>query len=144
MSSDQNPWRLLNRWIARASSPRAAAVVIASATTTITIAAGLAMTFVDNDNFPSLGSGLWWGVQTVTTVGYGDHVPTTVGGRLLATIVMLLGIGFITVVTASITGTLVGRLHRQQRNDAGTPDPEQLRRIEERLERIEAALRERR
>ena len=58
---------------------------------------------------PSLGSGLWWAVQTVTTVGYGDNVPTNVTGQLLAALVMLLGIGFLTVITAAITSTFVSR-----------------------------------
>jgi voltage-gated potassium channel len=63
------------------------------------------MTVLDEDNFPTLGSGLWWAVQTVTTVGYGDNVPTNVSGQLLAALVMLLGIGFLTVITAAITST---------------------------------------
>ena len=100
------------------------------------------MTVVDGDNFPSLGSGLWWAVQTVTTVGYGDNVPTTVSGQLLAALVMLLGIGFLTVITAAITSTFVSR-SRQTPPDADTPTAEgerELREINERLERIEAAL----
>jgi len=95
--------RWLDRQLARTRSPRQAAVVIAVVSTSITVLAGLLMTVVDRGNFPSLGSGLWWAVQTVTTVGYGDHVPTTLGGQLLAAVVMLLGIGFITVITAAIT-----------------------------------------
>ena len=97
------------------------------------------MTVVDGDNFPSLGSGLWWGVQTVTTVGYGDHVPTTVAGQLLAALVMLLGIGFLTVITAAITSTFMSRSGRAS-SDADAPTAEQLRQINERLERIEAAV----
>ena len=102
------------------------------------------MTVVDHDEFPSIGSGLWWAVQTVTTVGYGDHVPADVPGRLVATLVMLLGIGFITVITASITSGFVARW-QQERSRAGNdaPSAEQLRSIDERLERIEAALNER-
>lgn len=97
------------------------------------------MTVVDGDNFPSLGSGLWWAVQTVTTVGYGDNVPTTVSGQLLAALVMLLGIGFLTVITAAITSTFVSR-SRETPPDAGTPTAEELREINERLKRIEATL----
>ena len=57
---------------------------------------------------------------------------------------MLLGIGFITVITAAITSTFVARAGR--RPQAGSSDPwtERLTKIDERLERIEAALRERR
>jgi voltage-gated potassium channel len=83
-------------------------------------------------------------IQTVTTVGYGDHVPESAGGRLLAALVMLLGIGFITVVTALITSTFVARSGRQPPAESGDLLAAQLGRIDERLERIEAALRERR
>ena len=125
--------------LARATTPRGAGVVIATVSTSITVAAGLLMTVVDGDNFPSLGSGLWWGVQTVTTVGYGDHVPTTVAGQLLAALVMLLGIGFLTVITAAITSTFVSR-PRESASVADPPAAEQLQQMNERLERIEAAL----
>ena len=131
--------RRLDRMLARATTPRGAGIVIAIASTSITVAAGLLMTVVDHDNFPSLGSGLWWAVQTVTTVGYGDNVPTNVTGQLLAALVMLLGIGFLTVITAAITSTFVSRPRRDS-SAADTPAAEQLQQMNERLERIEAAL----
>ena len=80
--------------------------MIAAVSTSLTLAAGAFMTVADHDNFPSIGSGLWWAVQTVTTVGYGDHVPATLAGRVVATLVMLAGIGFLTVITAAITSSL--------------------------------------
>ena len=57
---------------------------------------------------------------------------------------MLLRIGIITVITAAITSTFVARSGGQPQAGSGDPSAEQLRRIDERLERIEAALRERR
>ncbi len=133
--------RKLEGEIGRATTPRGAAIVIATVTTSITIAAGLLMTVVDHKGFSSPGAGMWWAVQTVTTVGYGDKVPETVVGKLVASLVMLLGIGFVTVITASITSSFVAR-SRQEQPRAGTdaPTAEQLRKIDERLERIEAAL----
>ena len=144
MADESRIERKLNRWIERASTPRGAAVVIASATASITVCAGLLMTVFDREGFPSIGSGLWWAIQTVTTVGYGDNVPETTAGRLVAALVMLLGIGFITVITASITSSFVARRNRQP-TPAGddAPSVEQLQRIDERLARIEAALKER-
>ena len=130
--------RRLERWVARAVTPRGAAIVIASATIAITVATGILMTVVDRDNYPSIGSGLWWAIQTVTTVGYGDHVPTTVAGRLVAALVMLFGIGFLTVITAAITSTFVSRSRLEPADsDAETSIAEQLRQINARLERIE-------
>jgi voltage-gated potassium channel len=87
--------RGLDRALARATTPRGAAIVIASVSTAMTIGAGLLVTVVDPENFPSIGAGLWWAVQTVTTVGYGDNIPMNLAGRLVAVLVMLLGISFL-------------------------------------------------
>jgi len=126
--------------VARASTPRGATVVICIATAAVTVVAGLLMTIIDHDNFASLGSGLWWAAQTVTTVGYGDHVPGTAPGRLVAVLVMLLGIGLVTVITAAITSTFVARAHRIEETPSEDATADQLRDIAARLERIEAAL----
>jgi voltage-gated potassium channel len=133
--------RRLDRAVARATTPRGAAVVIATTSTAVTIAAGLLMTVIDHENYPSIGSGLWWAAQTVTTVGYGDNVPVTLAAQLVAVVVMLLGIGFLTVITAAITSTFVSRSRREETSsDAATETAEQLRQLNGRLERIEAAL----
>jgi len=131
--------RRLDRAVARASTPRGATVVIATLSTVMTVGAGLLITAVDAENFPSIGSGLWWSVQTVTTVGYGDNVPTNLTGQLVAVLVMLLGIAFLTVITASITSTFVSR-SRFERSDTETAMAEQFRQLDSRLERIEGAL----
>ncbi|MGH3127306.1 MAG: potassium channel family protein [Gaiellaceae bacterium] len=141
MADETRLEKKLNRWVARATTPRGAAVVIATVSATITVGAGILMTLVDHEQFPSIGSGLWWAAQTVTTVGYGDNVPVSFVGRLLAVGVMLVGIGFLTVITAVITSTFVARA-RLESTPSGTEaaTAEQLRQIEERLERIESAL----
>jgi len=144
VSGESRIERRLDHLVDRAVNPRKAAIVIASVTTSITVVAGMLMTVFDRDGFPTLGSGLWWAVQTVTTVGYGDHVPTTRLGQIVASIVMLIGIGFVTVITASITGAFVARSRREQHLEGGdAASADQLRQIDERLARIEAALGER-
>ena len=115
MADESRLERWLDRELKQARSPRGAAIIIAVVTTTITVGAGLLMTVVDRHEFPSIGTGLWWAVQTVTTVGYGDHVPANATGRLLASVVMLFGIGFVTVITASITSAFVTRSREEQR-----------------------------
>jgi voltage-gated potassium channel len=133
--------RRLDRAVARATTPRGAAIVIATVSTVMTVGAGTVMTVFDHENYPSVGSGLWWAAQTVTTVGYGDNVPMTLAGRLVAVLVMLLGIGFLTVITAAITSTFVSRSRREQApSDTEAALAEQFRQLDSRLERIEAAL----
>ena len=141
MTDETRLERRLDRLIERAANPRKAAIVIASVTTLMTILAGWLMTVADKTGFPTLGSGMWWAVQTVTTVGYGDHVPATRLGQIMAAAVMLLGIGFVTVITASITGAFVARSRREQHLESAATSPaDDLREIIERLARIEAAL----
>jgi voltage-gated potassium channel len=133
--------RRLDKAVDRAVTPRGAAIVIATATIAITFASAVLMTVIDHEEYSSLGSALWWAMQTTTTVGYGDHVPTTVGGRLLAGVVMLFGIGFLAVITAAITSTFVARnAQRADGLDAEPPTAEQVRGLDKRLERVEAAL----
>ena len=80
-------------------------------------------------------------MQTVTTVGYGDNVPVSVAGRFLAVLVMLVGIGFLTVITAAITSTFVARSQLEQGPSAAdVATAERVRQLDTRLERIEAAL----
>ena len=131
--------RRLDKAVDRAVTPRGAAIVIATATIAITVASAALMTVIDREDYPSLGSGLWWAVQTTTTVGYGDQVPTSAAGRLLAVLVMLFGIGFLTVITAAITSTFVART-AQRGDGAGALTAEQVRELDRRLERIEGAL----
>jgi voltage-gated potassium channel len=134
--------RRLDRAVARATTPRGAAIVIGTVSTAMTVAAGVMVTLVDEKNYPSIGSGLWWAAQTVTTVGYGDNVPTNLAGQLVAVVVMLLGIGFLTVITAAITSTFVERSRREQSpTDAEAAMAEQFRQLHSRLARIEEAVR---
>jgi voltage-gated potassium channel len=141
MADDTRLERRLDIALARATTPRGAAIVIATVSTVITLGAGSLMTVFDHENYPSVASGLWWAAQTITTVGYGDSVPMTLAGRLVAVLVMLLGIGFLTVITAAITSTFVSRSRREQApSAAATALAEQVRQLDSRLERIEAAL----
>src|SRR4051812_35092811 len=88
-------------------TPRRASTIIATYTFVITIAGGVLACLPDRHDFHTVGSGLWWALQTVTTVGYGDVVPHRTVGRAVGTVVMLSGIGFLTVITASVTAALI-------------------------------------
>lgn len=56
----------------------------------------------ENPNINSLVDSIWWSIVTVSTVGYGDISPVTIGGRIIASILMLVGIGLIGSITGSM------------------------------------------
>ena len=120
---------------------RRAAVIIASFTLTITVAGGVLVWLTDRHDFPSLGLGLWWALQTVTTVGYGDVAPTNTGGRVIGSFVMLSGIGFLTVITASVTAALIEAARKRSGGMSQRELSAQLREISARLSAIEAGQR---
>jgi voltage-gated potassium channel len=76
--------------------------VVALVTVFIVVIAGAAQATVNAGEFDSVWDGIWWAIVTVTTVGYGDLYPVTVQGRLIGVFVMLLGIGFLSVLTATV------------------------------------------
>ena len=139
-SSDAPPKTpLTTRFLLRESlSARSAAGIIAGATVVITVAGGILARVLDHRDFHTIGKGLWFALQTVTTVGYGDATPTHTIGRLIAAIVMLSGIGFLAVITASVTASLVDTSRRRVVSDVDVA--QRLDDISERLARLEAAL----
>lgn len=63
-------------------------------------------------NIKTLGDAVWWSFTTMTTVGYGDHAPTTGLGRVLAVGLMLSGIALLGVVTANIAAWFIARFEK--------------------------------
>jgi len=105
--------RRLDRFRRQPPSVRNAAAVIVTATAVIVVGAGALISVLDREEYPNVGIGMWWALQTVTTVGYGDVAPKEFAGRLVGAAVMLEGIAFIAIVTAVITSTFVARATRE-------------------------------
>lgn len=85
-----------------------------------------------NANIQSVGDALWWAVVTTTTVGYGDVSPVTGEGRLIAVALMVVGIGFIGVFTATITSFFL----QPSRSEAVETIEARLARIEQKLDAL--------
>jgi voltage-gated potassium channel len=119
---------------------RRATVLIVVVIFLVTIGGGVTIWLLDHKEFSDLGTSLWWAVQTVTTVGYGDVVPQQTGGRLIGTVIMLTGIGFIAVMTAAVTASLIEEARRRREASEASETSVQLDRIEARLGAIEEAL----
>jgi voltage-gated potassium channel len=133
--------RYLRFLLRRELTPARAGWAIASATAAITIACGIVIRAVDPADFDSVWLGVWWAVQTVTTVGYGDVVPHHTSGRLIAALLMLSGIGFLTVVTAAITAAFLETVRRRMGDPAEQELLAKLEDVSARLQALEASLR---
>lgn len=70
-----------------------------------------------NPGFQTLGDGLWWCVVTLTTVGYGDISPKTTGGKLVAGIIMFIGLSFYALLTGVLSSIII---ERTKRNESST------------------------
>ena len=84
--------------------------VLIAATGTLFIGAWAVLLFEENSktgNIHDYPQALWWAIVTVTTVGYGDKYPVTGGGRVVATVLMLVGIGLIGVLTATVASVFM-------------------------------------
>jgi len=68
-----------------------------------------------NIQFQAMSDAIWWAIVTMTTVGYGDKVPLTTGGRLIGIIVMFFGMALISVFTATVSSVFVARKIKEGR-----------------------------
>jgi voltage-gated potassium channel len=84
--------------------------VLIAAAGTLFLGAWLVLLFEENakgSNIHTYPDAVWWAIVTVTTVGYGDRYPVTAGGRIVAAILMLVGIGLIGVLTATVASVFI-------------------------------------
>jgi len=84
--------------------------VLIAACATLLLGAWLVLIFEENakaSNIHSYPDALWWAIVTVTTVGYGDRYPVSAGGRIVAAVLMLVGIGLIGVLTATVASVFI-------------------------------------
>ena len=109
------------RWFARFSDQpfKTAWVLLTVVTATLTVVSGILIRITDPRHIHSVWEGMWWAVQTVTTVGYGDVVPESTPGRLVGVLVMLTGLAFLTVTTAAVTNLFIEQARRRRKIDTG-------------------------
>jgi voltage-gated potassium channel len=107
-----------------------------------TVVSGVVISQVD-PAIPSIGDGIWFAWVTVTTVGYGDLVPTSTAGRLIGGVLTFLGLVFFSLISANIAAFLVRRDVEKVERKEGTLGHEikdlqaQLDRIEQSVERLQ-------
>jgi voltage-gated potassium channel len=131
----------------RAVANRRVFPFLALATLSLGLAAGFVVTLIDRKDFPTFGTGVWWSIVTLGTVGYGDVVPHTAWGRVLGGILIVIGVTFISFLTATVTSYFVAAeqeeskvAEHEERLEVQAQTTEGLRRIEQRLTEIEAKL----
>jgi voltage-gated potassium channel len=134
--------RRLTKFLHEPPSVRLAANVIVTATVLVVVLGGVMMRVLDHRDYASVWLGMWWVLQTVTTVGYGDLTPETVIGKILTSLVMLWGVAFLAIITAAITSVFVARAQRERTADDERATAGAERTVDDRLDHIDAQLRE--
>jgi voltage-gated potassium channel len=130
----------MSKFLREPPSTRTAASVIVTAMALVVVASGILMRLIDHGEYPNIFVGMWWAIQTITTVGYGDVTPQARSGRLVATVVMLEGIAFLAIITAAITSTFVARAQRERLDAEGKSHDDDEQRLHDRFDLLEEHL----
>jgi voltage-gated potassium channel len=144
----------IERRTRRIANARSVTVALAATFLGLALMGAVVIRIVDQHDFPSLGLAVWWALQTVTTVGYGDVTPTTTAGRVIGGAELVLSISFIAFLTAGVTGTVIQRGQAQAVEAGGAASEKDrhamidalaqtrgaIAELNERLDRIESRL----
>ena len=138
--------RTFARFQKEPSSLRYASAAIIATTVTLVVVGAVLIRVFAHEQYRSFGEALWFTLQTVTTVGYGDNTPTSAIGQVVASVVMLVSIGLVTVITAVVTSMFIRSVSRDDQESDLRTLTDALSRIEtrlaeadEQLDRIEQA-----
>ena len=132
----------------RAVAHRRVFPFLALTTLAVALLAGLIVTIIDKEDFPDYGTAVWWAIVTLGTVGYGDVVPHSGWGRVVGSVVIVVGVTFIAFLTAVVTSLFVEqeqKAHRKLAEDAQRASQAEvlglLQDVSSRLSTVEAVLR---
>jgi voltage-gated potassium channel len=128
--------RATSKFLSDPSSARNAVIVIVVADLMVVLLGALAIWAVDREEYEHFATAVWYILQTVTTVGYGDVTPTVPIGRLVGGIVMLLAIASLSILTASITSAFVDARQAARREDEVSADDARWAHLEARIDQL--------
>jgi voltage-gated potassium channel len=115
---------------------RKAVGLIVAVATSLAIGAAVLERLLEPEVFDTYPHALWFAITTVSTVGYGDYVPESAAGRLVASALMLTGLGLIPLITSVVVSILVSQRSREAREQ----EMQDLRLILERLDSLDRRL----
>ena len=133
------------RWVQRRVEkkglrPRYAAYLIVSVWAVAVVVFGTVEHLVDPDTFPNVWLGMWWALQTVTTVGYGDVVPAQTAGKVIACFLLLGGLSLLAVVTGVVTSAFVTQAQVERQASGEDPMIAKLDDLTRSLESVQAEI----
>ena len=131
------------RWILRRTQrkglrPRYAAYLIAAVWAVAVVVFGTVEHLIDPDSFPNVWLGMWWALETVTTVGYGDVVPGDTAGKIVASFLLLGGLSLLAVVTGVVTSAFVAQAQAERQARGEDPVIEKLDELARGLASVQA------
>lgn len=131
---------LIERRIRKIANARSITLALAATFVGLAFAGAIAIRFLDEKSFPTFGSAFWWALQTVTTVGYGDVVPTGATGKVIGSIEMVLGVSFISFLTAGVTSAVVQRVQDRRHEEDIARREEEVARLTQALSELRTAI----
>jgi voltage-gated potassium channel len=128
------------RFVTDPASTRNAIFLIVAVDLGIVLVGGLIIWFFDRQEYEHLTEAFWYTLQTITTVGYGDVTPTEPIGRFVGAAIMLLGIAFLSILTATITSSFIDARQAARRAQQDSDERADRARLEARFDALDDRL----
>jgi voltage-gated potassium channel len=136
---------MIDRRVRKIAHARSLTVGLATTFLLLAFVGAVVIRIVDHKDFPTIGLAVWWSLQTVTTVGYGDIVPHTAIGRVVGGAELVIGVSFVAFLTAGVTSSVIrreGARGSQSIVEALQDTTTAIAHLEARLDGIESKLRD--
>ena len=131
---------LIERRIHKIANARSITLALATTFLGLALVGAAVIRFLDESSFPTFGQAFWWALQTVTTVGYGDVVPSGAAGKVIGGIEMILGVSFISFLTAGVTSVIVQRAQDKRHDVERAQADQDVERLMEALGELRTAI----